>query len=83
MSQESYVSLVERLWERDVTLWPGDDDVRAAIRDRLGWLDSPRWLADNQTELSDWARDIRARGFSQVVLVGTVSYTHLTLPTKA
>ena len=70
MSQTSSVSLAERLWERDVTLWPGDDDVRAAIRDRLGWLDSPRWLADNQTELSDWARDIRARGFSQVVLVG-------------
>jgi transaldolase/glucose-6-phosphate isomerase len=70
LSQESSASLAGRLWERDVTLWPGDDSVRAAIRDRLGWLDSPRWLADDQTELSDWARDIRARGFSQVVLVG-------------
>ncbi|HAU40777.1 MAG TPA: hypothetical protein DCW50_01910, partial [Gammaproteobacteria bacterium] len=70
MSQESSVSLAGRLWERDVTLWPGDDDVRAAIRDRLGWLDSPRWLSDHQAALNDWARDIRARGFSQVVLIG-------------
>jgi len=70
LSQESSVSLAGRLWERDVTLWPGDDDVRAAIRDRLGWLDSPRWLSDHHTALSDWARDIRARGFSQAVLIG-------------
>ena len=70
MSQVSSVSLAGRLWERDATLWPGDDGVRSAIRDRLGWLDSPRWLADNQTALADWAGDIRARGFSQVVLIG-------------
>jgi len=70
LSQESSVSLAGRLWERDATLWPGDDGVRSAIRDRLGWLDSPRWLADNQTALADWARDIRARGFSQAVLIG-------------
>ncbi len=62
--------LAERLWARDTTLWPGDEAGRAVIRDRLGWLDSPRWLTDNQASLTRWANDIRARGFNQAVLVG-------------
>ena len=62
--------LAERLWARDATLWPGDEAAQAVIRDRLGWLDSPRWLVDNQASLTRWASDIRGRGFNQVVLIG-------------
>ena len=70
MSQPPSASLAERLWARDPTLWSGDEAGQAVIRDRLGWLDSPRWLADNQASLTRWAIDIRARGFNQVMLVG-------------
>jgi len=63
-------SLAERLWARDAALWSGDEAGQAVIRDCLGWLDSPRWLADNQASLTRWAIDIRARGFNQVMLVG-------------
>lgn len=63
-------SLVERLWAQDPTLWPGDEKALATISDRLGWLDSPLWLADHQVSLADWARDICGRGFSQAVLIG-------------
>jgi hypothetical protein len=70
VSQPLSASLAERLWARDPTLWPGDERARAAIPDRLGWLDSPRWLADHQASLTDWASNLRARGFSQAVLIG-------------
>ena len=62
--------MAERLWARDVTLWPGEEIAQTAIHDRLGWLDSPRWLVDHQASLTDWASYIRGRGFSQVVLIG-------------
>jgi len=62
--------LAERLWARDAALWSGDEAGQAVIRDRLGWLDSPRWLSDNQASLTCWANDIRARGFNQLMLVG-------------
>ena len=33
---------VERLHDRDGTLWSGDPEVQAKIANRLGWLDAPR-----------------------------------------
>ena len=70
VSQALPVSLAERLWARDATLWPGEEIAQTAIHDRLGWLDSPRWLVGHQASLTDWASEIRGRGFSQVVLIG-------------
>ncbi len=62
--------LVTRLWARDSSLWSEEDKVQSAISDRLGWLDSPQWLAGNHERLTRWAAEIRARGFSRAVLVG-------------
>ncbi len=35
-----------RVWERDTSLWTGDERVAEAISNRLGWLDVPEHFAE-------------------------------------
>lgn len=59
--------VVERLWDRDPTLWPGD---AAAIRNRLGWLDLDDWLGQHLAELRAFSLEMREAGFSDAVVMG-------------
>jgi glucose-6-phosphate isomerase len=61
---------VARLHQRDPTLWKEDAEHRSVIQNRLGWLDSPRWLRDKTGELTAFASEIRAEGFTRVLLLG-------------
>ncbi len=61
---------VGRLHRRDASLWKSDPEHQAVIRNRLGWLDSPRWLRDRVEELTAFASEIRAEGFTRVLLLG-------------
>jgi glucose-6-phosphate isomerase len=60
----------QRLWDRDATLWSDDEQVRAAITDRLGWLDvaggRPGWSDD----LRAFSRAVTDEGIDRVVLAG-------------
>jgi len=59
-----------RLADHDTSLWSGDDESRAAMADRMGWLDEPQRQRTAVAELrrySSWVRDL---GFSHAVLVG-------------
>jgi transaldolase/glucose-6-phosphate isomerase len=59
--------LVGRLWRRDHTLWKPTPD---GIIDRLGWLDLPETMAERVGELRAFAHEVRADGFTHVVLAG-------------
>lgn len=61
---------VARLMARDPGLWTGDAAHAAVIRNRLGWLDAPAWLREHAPELNAFASDIRAAGFTRVLLLG-------------
>src|SRR2546425_1951528 len=62
---------VARLHRRDPTLWGKEDAKhRSIIQNRLGWLDSPRWLRDKIGELTSFASEIRSEGFTRVLLLG-------------
>ena len=59
-----------RLRLRDTTLWPGGEEERQAMAQRLGWLDEPqrqRAAAAGLRSYSGWVRD---QGFTHAVLVG-------------
>lgn len=58
------------LWRRDTSLWSADAQVQKAIANRLGWLDSPQLMANSTERLTSFAADIRARAFTDVVLLG-------------
>jgi transaldolase / glucose-6-phosphate isomerase len=56
--------LVERLWERDATLWTGRDEDRW-----LGWLDEPKRMLERVGELREFAEQARST-FDTFVLLG-------------
>ncbi len=60
--------LVERLWDRDPTLWTDDPDT-PELADRLGWLSVRETLSPQVDQLAAFAREVRQR-FSRVVLLG-------------
>jgi glucose-6-phosphate isomerase len=60
----------ERLWDRDPTLWSGNDRVQAAIADRLGWLDAPAHFTDQIAALEGFGDGIRDAGFTTAVVGG-------------
>ena len=60
----------QRLHDRDAGLWSEDPDVRAAIGDRLGWLDAPAHFAEQVPALEGLGDGIRVAGFTTVVVMG-------------
>jgi hypothetical protein len=60
----------ERLWDRDPTLWSGNDRVQAAIADRLGWLDAPAHFTAQIAALEGFGDGIRDAGFTTAVVGG-------------
>ncbi len=61
---------VTRLFGRDATLWKRGPEHEATILNRLGWLDSPRWLEGAIPEIAAFGAEIRAEGFTRVLLLG-------------
>jgi transaldolase / glucose-6-phosphate isomerase len=56
--------LVERIWERDPTVWTGGDEAQW-----LGWLDEPVRMAERVGELNAFAESVRAE-LGTCVLLG-------------
>jgi glucose-6-phosphate isomerase len=58
--------LVERIWERDPTVWTGADEAKW-----LGWLDEPMRLRERLGDLQQFAEDVAAPGqIDTFVLLG-------------
>lgn len=55
----------ERLWRGDASLWSGADEA-----DWLGWLTIASRMRDQAAELCAFARQVRDRGMTDVLLLG-------------
>ena len=56
---------VRRLWLRDASLWTNDDEAKW-----LGWLNITDEQLTNAAQLKEFAAEIKAAGFSDVLLLG-------------
>jgi transaldolase / glucose-6-phosphate isomerase len=56
---------MRRLWQRDATLWTGDDEAKW-----LGWLDIVEEQLAEHEQLQRLAKEVQARGFEHVLLLG-------------
>ena len=70
MTEADVVDIARRIHAHDVSLWGTTPEAQSIASKRLGWLDAPDWLNENREELTTWARDIYAQGFSRVVVLG-------------
>jgi glucose-6-phosphate isomerase len=61
---------VERLNDRDASLWSSDPKVQEAVSQRLGWLDAPRHFADQVSSLETFGDELRENGFTSAVVAG-------------
>ena len=62
-----------RIWEGDGTVWVADPDEAAAtpeLTNRLGWLNLPAEMMAETEDLADFAGEVKAAGFQDVVLLG-------------
>ena len=57
--------LIDRIWERDPTVWTGADEAKW-----LGWLDEPRQMRERVGELASFADAVLEDGLDAVVLLG-------------
>jgi transaldolase / glucose-6-phosphate isomerase len=56
---------MQRLWQRDASLWTGSDEASW-----LGWLDIVDEQIAQQDQLQKLAKEVQARGFQHVLLLG-------------
>ena len=49
--------LIDRIWERDPTVWTGGDEAKW-----LGWLDEPRRMGERAGELQAFADGVAEEG---------------------
>ena len=56
---------VKRLWERDSSLWTGEDESKW-----LGWLDIVEEQLAQHDSLQKFAKDVQTRGFEHILLLG-------------
>ncbi|MFY9587179.1 MAG: glucose-6-phosphate isomerase [Actinomycetota bacterium] len=68
LAEARATNVASRIWDRDAALWSGDAAAQKAIRNRLGWLDAPRWAEEHLADLRALAADVR--GFTRLVLLG-------------
>ena len=61
---------VKRLWEKDASLWKGEPDQQAAIKNSLGWLRVAETMVERIGEMEGFAGEVRKAGFSHVVHMG-------------
>ncbi|MCP9455596.1 MAG: glucose-6-phosphate isomerase [Nitrospira sp.] len=59
--------VIERLWEKDHRLW---NDDPTEITNRLGWLTVHEHMRERLDDLRDWVVETKARGITDVVLLG-------------
>jgi len=57
--------LINRIWDRDASLWTGADEAKW-----LGWLEEPRRMGERVGELTAFADAVADEGLDAVVLLG-------------
>jgi len=70
MQDLNQAEILRRLLTKDASLWTDDPESQAKIRDRLGWLTLHDTMAVRRAELDEFAREVRARGYTRAVLLG-------------
>jgi transaldolase / glucose-6-phosphate isomerase len=57
--------LIDRIWERDSTVWTGADEAKW-----LGWLDEPKRMRERVAEIVQFADEVADDGLDAIVLLG-------------
>jgi transaldolase / glucose-6-phosphate isomerase len=60
----------QKVWNKDAAFWSSSADAQKIISNALGWLTVPKLMNERVDELAKFAEEIRAEGFTHVVVLG-------------
>ena len=63
-------NVIERIWNKDATLWKNEVAHQKIIANSLGWLTVPSEMLEVADELKTFAEGVSASGFQQVMVCG-------------
>ncbi|OGP12820.1 MAG: transaldolase [Deltaproteobacteria bacterium GWA2_54_12] len=70
LDEVSGENFFERLWAKDPTLWKTGLEEKRQIKGSLGWMALPYVMDEHIEEITDFAREVKAAGFKDIVLLG-------------
>ncbi len=63
-------NIIERIWQRDASVWKPEAAHAKSIGNALGWLTAVEFVREHQGEVEAFASEIRAAGFRHCLLLG-------------
>lgn len=69
--------VIERLWQRDASLWHPSAETQVGIRESLRWLDATTALDATNISVQGWLRAIEAARISDVLYVAPNAAGHI------
>src|SRR6266480_1832171 len=69
LAEASSARVIERIWNKDASLWKNEESHQKIIRNSLGWLTVPTEMLAVVDELRGFAQSLRASGEFQHAMV--------------
>lgn len=70
IAEAEVAAIVNRIWQRDASVWKSDVASQKLIANSLGWLTVADEMSGVANELTEFANSIRAHGFTHVMVCG-------------
>ena len=70
LAEAAEANVIERIWNKDVTLWKSEAAHQKVIANSLGWLTVPGEMLKVADELKSFAAGVRESGFQYVMVCG-------------
>ncbi len=70
LSDEERQRTIERLWEKDPSLWSSKEEEFELISNRLGWLDVIDRIRGRLDDIKAFGRSVRDEGYTRACLLG-------------
>ena len=61
---------IRRLWAKDTSLWPADENKNKTKNENLGWLDLPDRIGAQMAHVAEFTAAAEAEGFDTLIFVG-------------
>ncbi len=62
--------IIERIWERDASVWAKEESDQKIIKNSLGWLNSVEFVRERLGDLQAFADEVRGSRFERVMVLG-------------
>ena len=70
LSEEQKQAILQKLFQKDASVYTDDPELQKSIANRLGWIEAPQRMRPHLDELRAFAQKVKEEGFETVVHCG-------------